>query len=188
MSGDDLKVQVPFIRVRRGLEVTFQQAGGPQGPCGPPTPLARCVARAHLLSRALDASGPGALARIARQSGVSRQRLAQIHTLVYLAPELQEAILMGTLEASRVYFADLLRIAKRLHWSEQRALWEEVVYSAHPPETNPGRNPPSGNMPLPQPPQKSGRSAEPAMSAREHGPTATPKPIEGENTARRANR
>jgi len=79
MKVDELIVQVPFMRVRRGLEVGFQQPGVAGGPIGPPTPLALCLARAQVLDRTLEACGPGSLGILAERLGISPQRLAQIH-------------------------------------------------------------------------------------------------------------
>lgn len=162
MKSEELTVRVPFIRVRRGLNVTFQQAGGAGAPGGPPTPLARCLAKAHVLAQALSESGPGALARLAKQEGVSRQRLAQVHTLTYLAPDLQEAVLMGTLEASKVHFPALLKMAQMPLWQEQRKFWKQIVASvaASKPEKEPGQQGTNGNMKRSFTPQKSLRSGE----------------------------
>lgn len=146
MKADELTVQVLFMRVRRGLEVKFQQPGQEGGPLGPPTPLAICLARAHALEQTLEAWGPGALGVLADRLGVSRPRLAQIHALVYLAPDLQEAVLLSKLEASRVNFHALLRIARMPLWQEQRKAWNEIVGElASPSESNPGERTVRGN-------------------------------------------
>lgn len=123
MKMDELTVQVPFMRVRRGLEVGFQQSGVEGGPIGPPTPLALCLARAHSLDQTLDDCGPGAMRILAGRLDISPQRLAQIHALVYLAPDLQESVLLSKVEASRVNFHALLRIARMPLWQDQRAAW-----------------------------------------------------------------
>lgn len=128
MRGEELVVRVPFIRVRRGLRVVFQAAGGKGVPGGPPTPLARCLVRAHFLDRALEDSGTFRSGRT--QGAVSRQRLAQIHALAYLAPDLQEAVLMGTRAASRMDFHTLVRIARMPLWADQRKAWDGVVGAA----------------------------------------------------------
>lgn len=125
MKVDELTVQVPFMRVRRGLEVGFQEPGVEGGPIGPPTPLALCLARAHTLDRTLEACGPGSMGILANRLGVSRPRLAQIHALVYLAPDLQEAVLLSKVEASRVNFHTLLRIAREPLWKNQRKAWQD---------------------------------------------------------------
>jgi hypothetical protein len=139
MKVDELTVQVPFMRVRRGLEVSFQQPGVDDEFSGPPTPLALCLARAHSLDQTLDECGPGAMGTLAGRLGISPQRLAQIHALVYLAPNLQEAVLLCKVEASRVNFHALLRIARIPLWQDQREAWRKVV--THYPsqsESNPG--------------------------------------------------
>jgi len=125
MRTEELVVRVPFIRVRRGLKVVFQPAGGKGVPGGPPTPLARCLARAHVLARAMEDSGT--FRSRCPQGAVSRQRLAQVHALTYLAPDLQEAVLMGTVAASRMDFHTLVRIARMPLWADQRKAWDAVV-------------------------------------------------------------
>lgn len=125
MKLDELTVQVPFMRVRRGLEVRFQQPGAEGGPIGPPTPLALCLARAHILDRTLEACGPGSFGILAERLGISPQRLAQIHALVFLAPAIQEAVLLSKAEASRVNFHTLLRIARVPLWRDQRKAWQD---------------------------------------------------------------
>lgn len=126
MSSDDLIVRVPYIRVRRGLNVEFQSAGKDGTANGPPTPLARCLAKAHALTHLLAELGPGAISRQAERWAVSRQRLAQIHALTYLAPDLQESVLIGTLEASRMDFHTLVKIARIPLWQEQREAWRKI--------------------------------------------------------------
>lgn len=127
MKLDELTVQVPFMRVRRGLEVGFQQPGVEGEPTGSPTPLALCLARAHTLDRTLEACGPGSLGILAERLGISPQRLAQIHALVFLAPDIQEAVLLSKAEASRVNFHTLLRIARVPLWQDQRNNWRAFL-------------------------------------------------------------
>lgn len=134
MKLDELTVQVPFMRVRRGLEVGFQQPGVEGGPIGPPTPLALCLARAHALDRTLETCGPGSLGILADRLGISRPRLAQIHALVYLAPDIQEAVLLSKAEASRVNFHTLLRIARVPLWQDQRKAWQASIAGCPPRE------------------------------------------------------
>ena len=146
MKTDDLTVQVPFMRVRRGLEVGFQQPGVESGPIGPPTPLALCLARAHALDQTLELCGSGSLGVLASRLGISKPRLSQIHALVYLAPDLQEAVLLSKLEASRVNFHTLLRIARLPLWQEQREAWRKIVDRKPPQSKNdPGKKPISDN-------------------------------------------
>lgn len=127
MKLDELTVQVPFMRVRRGLEVGFQQPGVEGESIGPPTPLAQCLARAHTIERTLEDCGPGSLRILASRLGISPQRLAQVHALVYLAPDLQESVLLSKVEASRVNFHTLLRISRIQLWQEQREAWRKIV-------------------------------------------------------------
>lgn len=151
MSEHELMVRVPFIRVRRGLKVAFQQAGMEDIAGGPATPMARCLAKAHSLCAVLEGAGPGAFRALARGQGVSRQRLGQIHSLAFLAPDLQVAVLVGTREASRFTFHDLLAVSRLPLWEDQRRAWAAKVGrqpekdrgtkrgpgNTHPPETAP---------------------------------------------------
>jgi hypothetical protein len=63
-----------------------------------------------------------------------------------LAPDLQEAVLLSRLEASRVNFHTLLRIARVPLWQDQREAWREIVYRnpSHS-KNDPGKKPISGN-------------------------------------------
>lgn len=144
--SEELRVQVPFVRLRRGLHVTFQTAGEAGAPGGPPTPMALCLGRAHALDRAMETLGPGALSQLGAQWQVSRQRLAAVHALVYLAPDLQEKVLMGSVEATRVNFHELLRITRLTLWADQRVAWNRVVEGKWAgAQSRPGRKGGSGN-------------------------------------------
>lgn len=141
-----LTLAIPFIRLRKGLNVDFQEAGDLQ--CfGEPTPMARYLARAHALGWALAKDGPGALSRIAGHWGVSRSRIGQLHELVYLAPDLQAKILVGAAETSRLNFHKLLAISRFPLWLDQRQAWAKAVGSPiGNTESNPGGKGPSDNM------------------------------------------
>ena len=166
MKADELTVHVPFMRVRRGLQVGFQPPGQVGGPIGPPTPLAVCLARAHSLDQTLATWGPGALGVLADRLSVSRPRLAQIHALVYLAPDIQEAVLLSKLEASRVNFHSLLRIARMPLWQGQREAWRELGEKQFAgPESKPGQRSAKGNT--------GGQSRAPKAAENERTPRKT---------------
>ncbi|WLT30901.1 hypothetical protein [Geothrix sp. PMB-07] len=132
MKVDELTVEVPFMRVRRGLQVTFQKPGERDEPMGRPPRLALCLAKAHVLARGIEAFGPGYSQILAKKFGVSQPRVAQLHALVYLAPDLQEAVLLARAEASRVNFHALLRIARVPLWQDQRRIWASHIREGRP--------------------------------------------------------
>ena len=59
-----------------------------------------------------------ALARAVREA-LPRSQVGEI--------ELQEAVLLGKPEASRVNFETLVQIARRPLWSDQRVAWQQVT-------------------------------------------------------------
>lgn len=138
MKEDVISLEVPFLRVRRGLGVGFQEAGDDLMD-GEPTPMALYLAKAHALDRLLTAEGDGALSRVAKQWGVSRPRVAQLHALIYLAPDLQMKVLKGSAEASRLNFHSLLKIARQSNWIDQRNVWSDETSLKRPINTGPSR-------------------------------------------------
>lgn len=127
MKEAELSFQVPFTRIRSGLKVSFQVGSVVGAPPGAPTSLGKSLAMAHFYDRAILAQGPGALCALARRWGVSPQRLAQVHALVYLAPDLQEAVLLSRPEAGMLTFSSLVAIARKPLWAEQRKAWRRIT-------------------------------------------------------------
>jgi site-specific DNA recombinase len=84
--------------------------------------LVRLIVRAHALHDALLTSGDASLETIAAREGVSRSYLARLVRLVYLAPSLTEAILLGTQPAA-ITPSRLMRDTRLpLDWQEQQRL------------------------------------------------------------------
>lgn len=144
MKEDVISLEVPFLRVRRGLGVGFQEAGDDLMD-GEPTPMALYLAKAHALDRLLTAEGDGALSRVAKQWGVSRPRVAQLHGLIYLAPDLQMKVLKGSAEASRLNFHSLLSIARHSNWIDQRDIWSDGSSLKSPTNSGHGGKPVAGS-------------------------------------------
>jgi len=66
-------------------------------------------------------------AELARLGHVSRARLTQIMNLLYLAPDIQEALLnLPTVESGRdtILLRDLQPIAMEVDWERQREMWQ----------------------------------------------------------------
>jgi hypothetical protein len=89
--------------------------------------VARLLALAHKFQGMLDRGEAASMAELARLGRVSRARITQIMDLLMLAPEIQEALLLGSV---MLRLRDLLPVLRRVPWSEQRALWR-------PPERTP---------------------------------------------------
>ncbi len=120
MKADELTFHVSFTRIRRGLKVSFLPVSGEGGPNGPPAPLGKSLAMAHFFDQAMTALGPGTLSGLAGRWSIRPQHLAQVHALVYLAPDLQEAVLLSKSEAGKLTFHSLVAIAQRPFWEGQR--------------------------------------------------------------------
>jgi hypothetical protein len=68
-------------------------------------------------------------ADLARLGCVSRERISQIMMLVWLAPDIQEAVLRLPPYSGRAPFSEaaLRRIAKIVRWDEQRLEWQRLT-------------------------------------------------------------
>jgi hypothetical protein len=74
-------------------------------------------------------------ADLARLGCVSRERISQIMMLVWLAPDIQEAVLLLPPYSGRTPFSEgaLRRIAKIVRWDEQRLEWQRLTGCPEPP-------------------------------------------------------
>lgn len=73
-------------------------------------------------------------ADLARLGCVSRERISQIMMLVWLAPDIQQAVLrLPPSERAPFSEAALRRIAKIVRWDEQRLEWQRLTGSPEPP-------------------------------------------------------
>jgi hypothetical protein len=127
-AATSLVLQAPLRRVRRGLGVGFTRvvlpASLPSDEASRPIPLARTLALAHRLQRALDQGEVSSFYALAVRLGVSKARLSMVLALLNLAPDIQEEILFR--EGGRdtwVQLAKVLVIARKMSWAEQRNLW-----------------------------------------------------------------
>jgi len=123
-------------------QVHFRHAGHGQGkqvhegpaPEEPNVPLGRVPRVTKLMALALrfdELVRTGAIsnyAELARLGHVTSARVSQILNLIYLAPDIQEALLFLPLtERGRdpIILADLQPIAAMLDWRKQRRRWAE---------------------------------------------------------------
>ena len=89
-----------------------------------PSRVARMLALAHHLQRAIDSAAVADRATIARTAGLSRARVTQVLDLLLLAPDIQEAILMSQAidSVQPMREKDLYPMCHASTWREQRRL------------------------------------------------------------------
>jgi hypothetical protein len=113
-------------RGRKELEV-----GAPPSPAAPGRVprVSRMLALAHRLERLLRTGVVKDYTEAARLGHVTRARISQITSLLYLAPDIQETILfLPRIQRGRdlVILHDVLPIASAADWSKQRRLWRRL--------------------------------------------------------------
>jgi hypothetical protein len=124
-----IECEVHFEPRRRGSK---ELAAGRQAPAPRPGRVpraARLLALAHRLDQLLRAGVMRDYADVARLGHVTRARVSQVLSLLYLAPDLQEAILFlpPTVRGrDPLILHDLLPIAAAADWKKQRRLWRRL--------------------------------------------------------------
>jgi hypothetical protein len=105
-------------------------------PPPPPAPAGRVPRVAKLMALAIQFDGLlrcGAVtnyAELARLGHVTIARVSQVMSLLYLAPDIQEALLfLPRVERGRdpIILRDLLPIAAELDWRRQRRMWGQLA-------------------------------------------------------------
>ncbi|MDP1826613.1 MAG: hypothetical protein Q8L48_25305 [Archangium sp.] len=117
-----------LVRQRRKA-VSFQTAPPPTLPQPPPTRrpahVARMLALAHHLQRAIDEGLVADRAAVARRLGMTRARVTQLLDLLLLAPDLQALVLQ--LEAvdgvEPLSEKTVGKVARIRPWGQQRREW-----------------------------------------------------------------
>lgn len=102
---------------------------------GRPIRAAQVLALALQFQEMIDRGEVRDYADLARLGCVSRERISQIMMLVWLAPDVQQAVLRLPPYAGRAPFSEgaLRRIAKIVHWDEQRLEWQRITGCLEPP-------------------------------------------------------
>jgi DNA invertase Pin-like site-specific DNA recombinase len=107
-------------RLRRSGKEVALVIGEGEGARHADTPLARLVARAHLLKAALTSGAAADLDALARREGMGRTYLIRVLRLAYLAPDVIEAIQAGR-EPDGLTVNKLMKAVQLpLAWDEQR--------------------------------------------------------------------
>src|ERR1017187_5795746 len=130
MNPLSIECDVHFTKHGRGRKEL--ETGTPQP--SPPAPgrvprVSRLLALAHRLERLLRKGVVKDYAEAARLGQVTRARISQVMSLLYLAPDIQEQVLfLPRVERGRdpVILHDLLPIAAAADWTKQRRLWRRL--------------------------------------------------------------
>ena len=120
-----------LFRARNGSDVVFSQ----EPPTPPPKPVrrparvARMLALAHRLQRAIRRGEYDDRADLARQFGITRARVTQLLNLTLPAPDIQEAVLkLKAVDGVQPTSERALRgVVTAVEWGEQREVWRGIA-------------------------------------------------------------
>jgi len=129
MRGLTVTKHVHF-RCGRGTRKVMAQGPAPKKPCPGRAPrVSRLMALAIHMQDLVDKGEAADYAELARLAHVTRARITQIMTLILLAPDIQEEILLlARTDGRRAPIRELLvrPIAALPDWRKQRRLWNEL--------------------------------------------------------------
>jgi site-specific DNA recombinase len=132
-------------RERVGKGIAFQQKApaSAKPPVERPAKVARMLALAHHLDRAIDSGKCPDLATMATRLRMTRPRITQVVSLTFLAPDIQAEVLkLRAIDGREPVRERALRpIAAIPHWDRQRAAWERLKADRTPDGDRPHRNP-----------------------------------------------
>jgi hypothetical protein len=128
-----LTIELPVHFHRCGHGSRKEMRAGVQTPALPPGRVPR-VSRLMALALRFDElvrTGQVASYReLATVGHVTRARVSQIANLLYLAPDIQEALLFLPLTQrgrDAIILADLMALAAAFDWRKQRRLWRQLL-------------------------------------------------------------
>ena len=126
-----IEVAVPWQPVgrcgRKELRPEGEKAALPPGRV---PRVSRLMALALRVDELVRTGQVGSYSALASLGQVTRARVSQIVNLLYLAPDLQEALLfLPPTQRGRdpIILADLMPIAATLDWRKQRRLWRQLL-------------------------------------------------------------
>jgi hypothetical protein len=126
-----IELPVHFHRVGRGSRKELQPgAEAAPVPQGRVPRVSRLMALALRFDELVRTGQVGSYSALASLGHVTRARVSQILNLLYLAPDLQEALLFlpPTLRGrDPIILADLMPIAASFDWRKQRRLWRQLL-------------------------------------------------------------
>ena len=119
-----------LVRTRNGSDIVFsdQPPPPPPNPVRRPARVARMLALAHRLQRAIERGDYTDRAELARQFGVTRARVTQLLNLTLLAPDIQAAVLaLEAVDGVQPTSERALReVVGAVDWAEQREAWHRL--------------------------------------------------------------
>ena len=128
-----LTIEVPVHFQRCGHGSRKEMRSGPEAiplPPGRVPRVARLMALALRLDELVRTGQVGSYSELASLGQVTRARISQILNLLYLAPDIQEALLcLSPTVRGRdaILLADLMPIAATFDWRKQRRLWRQLL-------------------------------------------------------------
>ena len=135
MNPLTIECEVHFQARGRGRkELEIGESPSPTTPGRVPR-VARLLALAHRLQRLLRTGVVKDYTEAARLGHVTRARISQVMSLLYLAPDIQEQILfLPRVERGRepVTLHELLPITAAADWTKQRRLWRRLGEASAP--------------------------------------------------------
>jgi hypothetical protein len=130
MNALTIECAVHFEHHGRGRKELAFGVAPPELPSGRVPRVARLLALAHRLDRLLRAGLVRDYAQLARLGHVTRARISQVMNLLYLASDVQEAVLfLPRTQQGRdpIPLWRLLPIAATVDWKKQRILWANLM-------------------------------------------------------------
>ena len=117
-----VRVSTPLVRRKRSQVVL--EAPSELSETGPPSKVAQMLGLGHEIVRLVEEGVLEDLTDAAEVLGFSRGRISQIVDLTLLAPDLQEALLLGVTNTATAE-RRLRTVVAAGDWGEQRRRWRE---------------------------------------------------------------
>ena len=130
MNALTIECAVHFEKHGRGRKELAFGAAPAELPPGRVPRVARLLALAHRLDQLLRQGIVRDYAELARLGHVTRARISQVMNLLYLSPDVQEAVLfLPRTERGRdpIPLWRLQPIAATVDWKKQRTLWASLM-------------------------------------------------------------
>ena len=121
MLRESLNVDVPFYRRGGVAKTRFAETPAAEPPKRP-LRVAQMLARAYEMDRLIETGVVHDRAEMARVTGFCDSRVSQVMNLLWLAPDIQETLLVAEIADGRdwVTAKELMPIARCTSWAEQR--------------------------------------------------------------------
>jgi hypothetical protein len=126
-----IELPVHFHRGGRGSRKELRSGvAAPSLPPGRVPRVSRLMALALRFDELVRTGQVASFSALASLGHVTRARVSQIANLLYLAPDIQEALLFLPLTQrgrDAIILADLMALAAAFDWRKQRRLWRQLL-------------------------------------------------------------